>query len=280
MKLSNRPTQNGIVTGAIALGLLAGLPVLAWAVDLAKVNGKSITDGDVKGALMGMNEGQRQSFLADPASRRQVLLSLVDQELLQQQAEKEKLDQDAEYKQALAMFRRSYLADRILQKNIGLKLNDAAARKHYDAHKSRYSTDQVQVQHILASDEVQARELLQKAKAPNADFEELAEKFSRDPSAKNNRGSIGWILRDAPYVEEFKEAAFSGKPGEILGPVKTIFGYHLIKVVDRKVGKQLEYTEVELRVRNDLRQELVQGYLGKLKQQAKIQVDDKALNKF
>ena len=262
-----------------AAGLIMSVASAAWAVDLAKVNGKAITDKDLQGALGGMNEGQRNTLLKDVNSRRQVLTSVIDQEILTQEAEKEKLDQDNEYKDALNAFRKQYLVNRVLAKNLGTQLSDKAAKKYYEAHKREYSTDQVHAQHILVSTEEQAKAVLKKVKEPNADFQELAEKMSKDPSAKNNRGDLGFFGRDR-MVPDFTEAAFTGKDGEIVGPVKTAYGYHIIKVIEKKTGKPIPFEDIEARVRNELRQNLTESYIGKLKQQAKISVDDKAVEKM
>jgi peptidyl-prolyl cis-trans isomerase C len=252
----------------------------AYAVDLAKVNGKVVTDHDLQTALGNLNEGQRANVLKDSNSRRQVLVNVIEQELLVQEAEKEKLDADAEYKASLAAFRKQYLASRVLAKNLSSKFSDSAAKKYYSAHSSRYSTDQVHALHILVSSEAEARELVKKAATLSEDdFQELAEKISKDPSAKNNRGDLGFFGRDR-MVSEFTDAAFAGAEGSVVGPVKTSYGYHVIKVIKKKMGKPLEFSEVELRVKNDLRNELTQVYVANLKKQSKVEVDDKAVEKL
>lgn len=266
--------------GLVAIFGIFGLTSAVFAVDLAKVNGRSITEKDLQDALGGLPEGQRETILGDPGSRRQLLLSMIDQEVLLQEGEKSKLDQDQEFKSAMAAFRRQYLSNKVLERNLGSKVTDKAERKYYEAHKSNFSTDEVDVQHILVADEAQARDLLKKAKEPGADFQALAEKFSRDPSAKNNRGDLGFITHDSPLVKEFKDAAFDAGEGEIVGPIKTSFGYHIIKVVKKKFGKALGFDEVELRVKNEMKQDLIQAYVSKLKSQAKVQIDDKALERL
>ncbi len=252
----------------------------ANAVDIATVNGKAITDSDLISALAGMNEGQRQSFLRDPANRREVVQGLIDQELVISEGEKAKLDQEPEYKKALAQFRKQYLAARMMERSLAGKMTEAGARKWYDAHKAEYSTDRVMAQHILLSSEAEARDLLVKVNANGADFMELAEKFSKDPSAKNNRGDVGAITRESPLDPSFKSAAFNTSVGSVTGPVRTAFGYHIIKVTDRTVGRVLDYAEVELRVKNDYRSALVREWITKLKTGAKIKVDEVALNRF
>ncbi|MGZ3688955.1 MAG: SurA N-terminal domain-containing protein, partial [Bdellovibrionota bacterium] len=99
---------------------LAAIAISAnvWAAtELAKVNGRTITDKDLHNALASLNEGQRQQILGDSNSRRQVLISVIDQEILFQNAEKEKLDQDAEFKDAIDQFKKQFLANRLLSKD-------------------------------------------------------------------------------------------------------------------------------------------------------------------
>jgi len=89
----------------------------------------------------------------------------------------------------------------------------------------------IHVAHILVKDEAQAKSLTQELNS-GGDFEKLAKKFSTCPSSKNG-GDLGWFGRNK-MVPEFDKAAFDGKKGEIVGPVKSQFGYHIIKVIDRK----------------------------------------------
>lgn len=266
------------ITMALAIGVAASGSALA--VDLAKVNGKAITDRDLQSALSGLNEGQRQNFLKDGNTRRQILGGVIDQEVLVQEGEKSKLDQEQEYKDALNTFRRQYLTTKVLQKNLASKLTDSAAKKYYEGHKERFSTEQVRAMHILVKEEAEANDIVKKAKALNNDqFQELAEKVSKDPSAKNNRGDLGFFTRDR-MVAEFTDAAFGAKEGDVVGPVKTSYGYHIIRVVSKKTGKPLQYDEVELKVKNELRSEMTQNLVTTLKKQAKVEVDDKAIDKL
>jgi peptidyl-prolyl cis-trans isomerase C len=178
------------VLAGIGLGLALAVAASAQSAELAKVNGKSITDGDLKQALSGFSEAQKASILKDSSSRRQVLLDLVDREVLVQEGEKAKLDQQQEYKDAMAAFRKQYLTNKILEREVGKDLTDKKSQDYYKRHKARFSTDQIHVQHILVDDEARAKTLLAQAQAKDADFLALAEKNSKDPSAKNNRGDL------------------------------------------------------------------------------------------
>ncbi len=274
MRQTKRQKFNIISSVAVATISLfsAGISAQA-ATELAKVNGKPITEKDVQQALTGMSESQRAALLKDPVAKKQIVSTLADQEVLIQEAEKLKIDQSQPYKDALIAFRRQFLAAQVLERGVSPKVTDTTARKYFEAHKRRFSTDQIHVQHILVSDELQARDMLKKAQAPQADFQELAEKFSKDPSAKRNRGDLGVIGRDSPLVEEFKAPAFDAPKDSIVGPVKTAFGYHIIKVVDKKIGRPMEYDEVELKVKGEMRDEFVKDYMAQLKKQAKVQIN-------
>jgi peptidyl-prolyl cis-trans isomerase C len=267
------------VGGLVGLAMVAGTVVNA-ATEIASVNGKGITDADLITALAGMNDNQRKAFLTDPANRKQAIQGLIEQELVVQEGEKAKLDQEPEYQKALVQFRKQYLASRVLERSLGGRMTEAGAKKWYDSHKTDYSTDRATAQHILLSTEAEARDMLKKANADDSDFQLLAEKFSKDPTAKNNRGDLGVISRESQLDPAFKDAVFRTEAGKVTGPVKTAFGYHIIKVTDRSVGRILDYAEVELRVKNDYRNSLVRDWVGKLRTSAKIKIDNAALNKF
>jgi peptidyl-prolyl cis-trans isomerase C len=256
-----------------------GIVLPANAKDLAKVKDRVITDRDLEMSLSALNEGQRAGVLRDPNSRRQILQRLIDMEVLSLEGEKLKLDQEPAFKEALMRFRKQLLMNRVLEKSLASKLTQSEAKKYYEAHKDRYSTDQVHVQHILVSDENEARKILKLAKEPNADFQELAEKHSIDPSAKNNRGEVGFIARDG-MASEFTDVAFALKEGEVSAPVKTLYGYHIIKLLERKIGKPLEFDEVELRVRGDLQRQVERGFTDGIKAQYPIKVDQAAIDKY
>lgn len=268
---------------ALLMVSVLGAAGAAMAMDLAKVNDHAITDKDLLSALANLNEGQRSSVLKDTNARRQVLGNIIEQEILLQEAQKENLDKDDDFKNAMDVFRKKYLTNRLLQKAVAARVNDKAVEKYYDSHKNRYSTDQVHAMHILVADETKARDLMKELKATddpqNDKFQEYAEKLSKDPSAKNNRGDLGFFGRDR-MVPEFTEAAFRGNDGELVGPVKTAYGYHIIKVIQKKLGKVLEFNDVKARARTDMRNDLVEDYVNKLRAETKVTVEDKNLEKM
>lgn len=267
-----------IATSLIVLAGFSGT-LAAQAAVLATVGKKQITDQDLKTTLSQFNDGQRGNILKDVQNRRQILANLIEQEVILQEADRQKMGEDEKLKAAIEAFKKQQMVALLMDKNLSSRLTEGAVKKFYEANKVMFSTDQVRAQHILVQTDADAREVIKKAKVAGADFQKLAEELSRDPSAKNNRGELGYFTRDQ-LAEEFTKAAFAGGVGEIIGPVKTTYGYHVIRVMDKKAGRTQNFDEVELKVRGMLRQKLVGEYVAKLREQAQVTVDEKAVEKF
>lgn len=242
---------------------------IALAAPLANVNGKVISDDDLNALVANLPQYQRDAALKDPNARRQLIQDLVDQELMVQESLNKKMENTKEYKLAMESLRKQTLVNALVQSQLAPKVTNDAVKEYYNKHKIRYSTDQVHAQHILVSTEKEAQAILAEVKKPGVDFQRVAEAKSKDPSVKNTRGDTGFFSRTM-YDQAFADAAFSATPGEIVGPVKTAFGYHVIKVVERKVGKIPELAEIEQQVRTDYQREILKSYVADLRKKAKI----------
>jgi peptidyl-prolyl cis-trans isomerase C len=241
----------------------------AQAAVVATVNGKSITDEDLQSIVSNVPEVQKQNLLNQPASRKQLISTLIDQELMYQDALSKKIDSSKEFITAMNAFKKQALVNLLVSKQLAPKVTNDAVKNYYTKNKLKYTNDQVHAQHILVDSEKDALAILSEVKKPGVDFQKVAETKSKDPSAKNNRGDVGFFARDM-FDPAFVDAAFSTKVGEITGPVKSAFGYHVIKVIERTPGKNPEYAEVESKVRTDLQRDILQGYVSSLKSKAKI----------
>lgn len=138
-----------------------------------------------------------------------------------------------------------------------VKLADSELRSWYDAHKSDFTQEeQVRARHILVmvndqrSDE-QARQRAAEAKqriAGGADFAAVAREVSEDPGSKDNGGDLSYFGRNR-MVKEFEDAAFGARPGQLVGPVKSSFGYHVLEVTDQRPGGVRSFEEVKEQIR-------------------------------
>jgi peptidyl-prolyl cis-trans isomerase C len=254
---------------AATLAVLVATPAFA-AVELAKIGNKSLTDQDMKSMLGNVPEGQKQQLNSDPEIRGRMLDNMVVEELFVQEAEKTGVSKDKEFQSALDRARRQLLTQRYLQKTVQPKITDANLKTFFDKNKARYSQDEVRAYHVLTKTEEEANEVYNKAKA-GEDFEVLAKKYSKDPSAAQNMGDLGFFTR-ARMVPQFSEAAFNMKPGEISKPVKTLFGYHVIKVVEKREGKPVKFDEIKDQIRGDLQNESINDLIASLKKSNNVKV--------
>lgn len=263
------------------LGLLAAVLLTSFggaayaAVELAKIGSKSITDSDLKNLIGNVSEGQKQQINSDPEIKNRMIDNLVVEELFVQQAEKTGVTKDKDYQQALDRARRQILAQRYLQKTIQPKITDANVKAFFEKNKQRYSQDEVHAQHVLLKDEAEAKEVYQKAKA-GEDFETLAKKYSKDPSAQTNGGDLGFFTRTR-MVPQFADKAFSMQKGEISEPVKSPFGWHVIKVIDKRPGKPVKFDDIKDQVRQDFQNESINDLIASLKKSNKVVIHEEKL---
>lgn len=237
--------------------------------NIAEVNGKAITEDDLQRSLSQMTENQRKNFLKDKRSRDEAIESLITTELLVQTAEKEKLDQTAEFKAAMDVYRKTLLGNLVAQKKIQPKLSTSAVKDFFNKHKYRYNTNRVHAMQIVVQDEARAKKIFELAKVPGADFQKLAEQYSEDQTAKNSRGDLGWVT-GTQLLPVLSQEFFTMTKDEVRGPVKSIYGYHVLKHAGFQSGQDMNYDEVELQVTADLREQLLREYVGSLKTNAKI----------
>ena len=199
-----------------------------------------------------------------------LLERLVDGELITEAGRKEHLEQNPELQVRLKRYE-----DRLIQETY---LNQAIkAAESEDQLKARYETlakdkagrEEVHAQHILVKTEDEAKSVIAELDK-GADFGELAKKYSTDSSAKSG-GDLGYFGHD-DMVKEFADAAFALSPGQYSKtPVKTKFGWHVIKVEDRRAGKTPSFEEAREELSRDLAHEVIEAKLQDLRVAAKIE---------
>lgn len=132
-----------------------------------------------------------------------------------------------------------------------MDINDAEVSKYYEENKANFiQAEQINASHILVKEEAQAKDIAKKLEA-GEDFAELAKTYSIDEANKENGGSLGFFER-GEMVEEFDEVAFKLKEGQISEPVKTNFGYHIIKVQEKKEAITTKLEDSSEDIKNQL----------------------------
>jgi peptidyl-prolyl cis-trans isomerase C len=209
-----------------------------------------------------------------PEARREHLISyLADIIMVNQAAEKKKLADNPEFKRRLAFLRNKLLMGYELQEEAKAAINDEALQQTYnDAVKSIGGQEEVRARHILVESEDEAKTLLDQIKG-GADFATLAKEKSKDPGAAEG-GDLGYFTKDQ-MVPEFAEVAFKMYPGQLSNPVKTQFGWHIIKVEDKRTKQPPEFEKVKDQIEAYLARKSQSEFISKLRQSAKIERFDK-----
>jgi len=165
-----------------------------------------------------------------------------------------------------------------------VKVSDNEIKKYYNNNiESFKDPEKVHAQHILVNDEKKAMEIYNEIKN-GANFAKMAEKYSKDPGSAKNGGDLGFFAK-GEMVKPFEKAAFSAKVGELLKPVKSNYGYHIIKVVEHVDAKKESLADAKGKILKQLKQEKINDYLKKLaediRKQAESGTDFRALvNKY
>jgi peptidyl-prolyl cis-trans isomerase C len=236
---------------------------------LAKVNGTEIHQSDL--AVAEADIGESLPAEVSPDKRREVLLTyLVNVNLLAQAAEKQKAEQEPNFAKRIAFARKKVLVQTLMEQESKKATTDAAIKKFYD-DKAKPQTE-VHARHILVETEEQAKDVEAQLKK-GADFAELAKKLSKDPGSDG--GDLGYITKEQ-VVPEFGNVAFSLEKGKVSAPVKTQFGWHIIKVEDTRERKPPPLEAVKDQIKAKLTQEATEAMMQKLRADAKIEMTAEA----
>ena len=276
MIIGHRLLVAAAATSVLVVGLLVGPAAEAQDTVVAKVNGKTITENDMK--LAETEIGNDLGSLPEGTKRRVLVEFLIENQLFADAAESQKLGSGAGFEERLQYWRRRALRDAYFDKAVKDAVNDADARKFFDSQAGAAKPqDEVSARHILVESKDKARDLFEKI-AHGSDFAKLAKENSKDPGSKDQGGALGYFKR-GQMVPQFEEAAFKLKKGEVSEPFETQFGWHIIKVDDRRQGAAPAFEAVKDRVRAHMIHQKAQQVAADLRGKAQIEYVDPDIRK-
>ncbi len=267
----------GLLTSAAAICLTvvlgAGQPLHAQDANpvIAKVNGADIRQSELAVAEEELGPSLQQM---DPATRRENLIAfLIDMKIVAKAAEAKKISDTADFKQKIAFARDRLLMDNLLAAEGKAAVTDDAMKKVYeDATKQVSGEKEVHARHILVPTEEEAKAI--KAELDKgADFAKLAKEKSKDPGAADG-GDLGFFTKEQ-MVPEFSAVAFALEPGKVSDPVKSQFGWHIIKVDEVRDRKPPPFDQVKGQIETFVVRKAQADYVTKLRAEAKIERLDK-----
>jgi len=241
---------------------------------LATVNGKNITQKDVDIAMTRFPK-QNQEYFATEQGKAQLLEQLISFELINKYAIDEHLEETEEYKSQLQMVKKDLLTQAGVKKVLdSVTVSDEEVENYFNENPDMFKGQaSVRAKHILVESEDKAKEIKEKINN-GLSFEDAAKEFSTCPSSSQG-GDLG-AFTSGKMVPEFEEAAFNLEVGEISEPVKTQFGYHLIRVEEKlpEVSKSFDEVKESLHVNLLSHKQNVTyvNFINKLKDEQQVEI--------
>ncbi|MFO1081936.1 MAG: peptidylprolyl isomerase [Reyranellaceae bacterium] len=236
---------------------------------VATVNGQPIRLSELEVAQQALPQQYRSVPLQAvfPA----LLDRMIDSKLVVVDGKKNKLNEDPGFKKRMAFVEDQVLQDFWIQREIARELTPEKLQKRYEERlASMPPEEEVHARHILVSTEDEAKAIIADLKKGTA-FDKLAKEKSTDKASGAEGGDLGWFKK-SDMVKEFADAAFGLKKGETsAAPVKTQFGYHVIKVEDRRKAPPPPYEEMADQLREEMAREVVTAQIDQLRAAAKIE---------
>jgi peptidyl-prolyl cis-trans isomerase C len=258
------------VLTALALPVVLAVPACAQSNDpvVAKVDGTEIKTSDL--AIAEEEIGQNMPPMPPDGKRDYLVRYVSDMILVAKAAEGKKIAEDAEFKRRLAYMRNKLLMESLLHAEAKAAVTDAAMRTVYDdATKQMTGEKEVHARHILVETEDEAKAVAAELKK-GTDFAELARQKSKDPGAAAEGGDLGYFTKDQ-MVPEFAEMAFKLDKGQLSDPVKTQFGWHVIKVEDKRDRPVPSFEQVKDQIQTFVMRRAQSEVITKLRESAKIE---------
>jgi peptidyl-prolyl cis-trans isomerase C len=268
-------TVKTLFAGAFALSLVFCASAANAANPVARVNGSDITEAEL--AFAEAEVGAEIAGLPVESRRRVLVEYLVEAHLFAEAANKNQLGTGKDFDDRLAYYKLRALRDTFYEKKIREAVTEAQAKAAYEEQIAKLTPEpEVRARHILVKTEQEAKDLVKQLKG-GADFTELAKKSSDGPSAQTG-GDLGYFSR-GQMVKPFEDAAFALQKGQVSEPVQTEFGWHVIKVEDKRNRPLPSFEEVKDQLLASLIQNKLKTVVQDLRGTAKVEIVDPELKK-
>ncbi|WPG34877.1 peptidylprolyl isomerase [Variovorax sp. EBFNA2] len=257
-----------ILQAVAAAALIGALPLTALAQNAAIVNGKAVPKARMDVLAQQLAAAGRP---VTPEMQNQLREEIVAREVFMQEAQKQGLDATEDYKNQLELARQAILIRALFENYRKTNaVSDADVKAEYDKFVAANGGKEFKARHILVETEDQAKKIMADLKK-GAKFEDIAKKQSKDPGSGANGGDLDWA-NPASFVPEFSEAMIKLKKGETTpAPIKTQFGYHIIRVDDIRQAQLPKLEEVKPQITQQLQQQRLQKYQEELRAKAKVE---------
>ncbi len=268
------------VRAGIALGFLALAAAPGFAQEdkvVATINGKPVTEADIALAVSDLDE--QFSRLPEEQRRAAALSAIIEIRMFADEASAKGIDKDAAFQRRMAFLQQRALHAALIDDEIAGKITDEEVRARYDQQiAATPPTNEVKARHILVKTKEEADAIIKRLDAGES-FEAIAKEVSTDPGSGANGGDLGWF-GPGQMVPEFEQAAFALEVGaHSKEPVQSQFGWHVIKVEDKRAQQPPAYEQVKEQFRSMILREKYFALVEALRGKATVDIADPELKK-
>lgn len=249
---------------------------------IAKVGNREITMNDVVRVKKYMPK-EHQEMFNTPDGKREIINRMVIQEMVYQNALEENMDKEEAFLQEMEQIKSDKLKEYAIQKILNsVDVSEEEIKAFYEGNQEKFNTEEMfRASHILFEDKDLAEEVLTQIK-DGKDFAEAAKEYSKCPS-KDNGGDLGFFSKGR-MVPEFENAVFELEIGDLGDIVQTQFGYHIIKLDEKKAPEKLSLEQVKEKISAYLleqaRNDAFSKVVGQLREKYEIDVNDDLVNEI
>ncbi len=257
-----------LLWAVVTAALLATLAPLALAQNVAIVNGKAVPKARVEALALQLSRSGRP---VTPEMQGQIREEVIAREVFMQEAEKLGLSATDNFKTQMELARQAILIGELFadfqKKN---PVSDADIQGEYDKFAAANSSKEYKARHILVEKEAEAKAIIASLKK-GGKFEDIAKKSSKDTGSRANGGDLDWA-NPSGYVPEFAAAMTKMNKGQLTDvPVKTQFGYHIIRVDDIRTAKLPPFEELKPQISQQIQQQKLGAFQQGLREKAKVE---------
>ncbi|MCF8463023.1 MAG: peptidylprolyl isomerase [Rickettsiaceae bacterium] len=247
---------------------------------MATVNGKQIKESEFKAAMFPpMNQGNETSAKVEEfynkmskEEKRRYLDAYIDQQLIRQEGEKNKVEDSAEFKSTMSQVKEKVIFEIIMIDYLKDKIKEEDVKKYYDDYSAKVKNSfDLKLSYILVKTEAKANEI-KDSLSKGQKFADLAKKFSEDKSSKAKGGDLGFLSIETMARLGLVEGVYNLKKGEVSNPISTEAGWSIVKVEDKRTTKIPSYEQAKDEIQRMLIQQLQMQYLQNLRSNAKIEI--------
>lgn len=244
---------------------------------VAELDGQKITLKDVLGQYKEAFENQpalkgKKFEDLDKSIQENIIKGYVHAKVIEKEAVNAKIQDSEEFRKKLESIKPQIAQQLLIDNILKEKVTDSTLKSEYESIKKESEGKQeAKASHILVADEKTAKEVKEKLDKGEK-FTDLAKKYSTDEGSKANGGELGYFMK-GQLVPEFEAQVFSMKKGAVSQPVKTQFGYHIIKLEDVRPLKVPSFEEVKPSIENKLSREAVESYVNTLVMKYKVKFE-------